>query len=137
MVYMSIKNVVTTLPVRNLEKTFAFYHDGLGWESDGIDEGTLMFELPSLSLFFNETDQFNQYTEPANVKALDAGLSVGALFSCAFEKQEMVDELLRKAKEAGGEVTPAQERDGSYTGYFRDLDGHLWQLIWNKHTAVS
>lgn len=134
---MSIKNVVTTLPVQNLERTLAFYHEGLGWETDGIDEGTLMFELPNFSLFFNETDQFNHYTEPANVRALDTGSSVGALFSCAFEKQEMVDDLLKKAEEAGGEVTLPQELDGSYTGYFRDLDGHLWQLIWNKHTAAS
>lgn len=36
-------------------------------------------------------------------------------------------DLLKKAEEAGGEITPAQELDGSYTGYFRDLDGHLWQ----------
>lgn len=43
----------------------------------------------------------------------------------------------KKAEEAGDEVTPAQELDGSYTGYFRDLDGHLWQLIWNKYTAAS
>ena len=134
---MTMKNIVTTLPVRDLEKTLAFYRDGLGWETDGIDEGTLMFELPGLSLFFNETDQFNHYTKPANVKALDAGSSVGALFSCAFEKQEMVDALLERAKEAGGEVTTAQELDDSYTGYFRDLDGHLWQLIWNKYTAAS
>lgn len=133
---MAIKNIVTTLPVRNLERALAFYRDGLGWETDGIDEGTLMFELPSLSLFFNETDQFNHYTEPAGVKALDAGSSVEALFSCAFEKQEMVDDLLKKAAEAGGEVTAAQELDGSYTGYFRDLDGHLWQLIWNNYTAA-
>jgi|SRR5688572_4206652 len=135
---MTIKNVVTTLPVQNLEKTLAFYRDGLGWETDGIDEGTLMFELPNFSLFFNEMDQFNHYTGPANVKALDImGSSVETLFSCAFEKQEMVDDLLKKAEEAGGEITPAQELDGSYTGYFRDLDGHLWQLIWNKYTAAS
>lgn len=132
---MTIKNIVTTLPVRNLERTLVFYRDGLGWETDGIDEGTLMFELPNFSLFFNEIDQFNHYAEPASVKALDAGSSVEVLFSCAFEKQEMVDDMLNKAKEVGGEVVPAQELDGSYTGYFRDLDGHLWQLIWNKYTA--
>lgn len=134
---MSVKNVVTTLPARDLEKTLAFYRDGLGWETDGIDDGTLMFELPNFSLFFNETDQFNHYTKPADVKALGAGTSVEALFSCAFEKREMVDDLLKKAEEAGGKVTLAQELDGSYTGYFRDLDGHLWQLIWNKYTAAS
>ena len=27
---------------------------------------------------------------------------------------------------------PAHDRPwGIYSGYFRDLDGHLWEIIWN------
>jgi len=43
-----------------------------------------------------------------------------------------VDELLGKAEAAGASVTPPHERPwGIYSGYFRDLDGHLWEVIWN------
>ena len=43
-----------------------------------------------------------------------------------------VDELLGKAEAAGASITPPHERPwGIYSGYFRDLDGHLWEVIWN------
>jgi uncharacterized protein len=39
--------------------------------------------------------------------------------------------LLEKAASAGATVTPAHHRPwGIYSGYFRDLDGHLWEIIW-------
>jgi hypothetical protein len=22
---------------------------------------------------------------------------------------------------------------GGYSGYFQDLDGHLWEIVWNPH----
>ena len=36
-----------------------------------------------------------------------------------------------------GKVTdPAHERPwGIYSGYFRDLDGHLWEVIWNPRAG--
>jgi uncharacterized protein len=44
-----------------------------------------------------------------------------------------VDALLAQAKAAGATLTDeAHERPwGIYSGYFRDLDGHLWEIIWN------
>ncbi len=49
------------------------------------------------------------------------------------ESREAVDEALRSAVAAGGTVTdPAHERPwGIYSGYFQDLDGHLWEVICN------
>jgi hypothetical protein len=26
---------------------------------------------------------------------------------------------------------------GIYSGYFRDLDGHLWEIIWNPRRVIS
>ena len=44
-----------------------------------------------------------------------------------------VDALLAKAEAAGAMVTdePHERPWGIYSGYFRDLDGHLWEIIWN------
>ncbi len=44
-----------------------------------------------------------------------------------------VDAVLNQAQSAGGTVL-GQPRDrpwGIYSGYFRDPDGHLWEIIWN------
>ena len=42
-----------------------------------------------------------------------------------------VDALLDQAQAAGATVTaPPHDRPwGIYSGYFRDLDGHLWEVI--------
>ena len=49
-----------------------------------------------------------------------------------------VDALLAKAKAAGAPVTELHDRPwGIYSGYFRDLDGHLWEIIHNPNAAAS
>jgi uncharacterized glyoxalase superfamily protein PhnB len=44
-----------------------------------------------------------------------------------------VDALLAKAEAAGATLTdePHERPWGIYSGYFRDLDGHLWEIICN------
>jgi len=45
-----------------------------------------------------------------------------------------VEELIEKAEAAGAVVTTPRDRPwGIYSGYFRDLDGHLWEIIWNPN----
>jgi uncharacterized protein len=48
-----------------------------------------------------------------------------------------VDALLAKAKAAGATLTdePHDRPWGIYSGFFRDLDGHLWEIIWNPRRA--
>src|SRR5262249_14924476 len=125
----------------DLERALAFYRDGLGFKSDGIigtewtDERTgangaiALFELESgliLSLY------------PRRDLARDAEIGDGSSQSGAFSlcplvrRRDDVDKLLRKAEAAGARVTEAYDRPwGIYSGYFRDPDGHLWEIIWN------
>ena len=44
-----------------------------------------------------------------------------------------VDALLAQAEAAGATLTerPHDRPWGIYSGYFRDLDGHLWEIICN------
>jgi len=40
------------------------------------------------------------------------------------------------AKDAG--VSNSCDRPwGIYSGYFRDPDGHLWEIIWNRKAATG
>jgi hypothetical protein len=63
----------------------------------------------------------------ANVSAASLSRTTHAL-----TKQE-IDDVPNEAKSAGGEVTtPAVEAFwGGYPGYFRDLDGYLWEVVWH------
>ena len=48
-----------------------------------------------------------------------------------------MDELLAQAEAAGATLTdrPHERPWGIYSGYFRDLDGHLWEIIWNPRIS--
>lgn len=50
-----------------------------------------------------------------------------------------VDEVLAQAEAAGAPVVdPPHDRPwGIYSGYFQDLDGHLWEIIWNPAVDVE
>src|SRR5262249_41748120 len=51
-----------------------------------------------------------------------------------------VDRVLAQAEAAGATVTeePHDRPWGIYSGYFRDLDGHLWEVIWNpRYSALA
>jgi uncharacterized protein len=133
---------VITLAVADLGRALTFYRD-LGFESKGIvgtewtDEVTgangaiAMFELDGGLLL-------NLY--PRGDLAKDAAISLAQPHSGEFSLAQLVasraevDELLKKAASAGATVTVAHERPwGIYSGYFRDPDGHLWEIICHRN----
>jgi predicted lactoylglutathione lyase len=80
---------------------------------------------------------------PRSELAKDANQSVGVSSSTEFSlghivrsKQE-VDVLIKRAKTAGAIVTdePHDRPWGIYSGYFQDIDGHLWEIIWNPNVG--
>jgi len=136
---------VITLAVDDLERALAFYRDGLGFSTNGIAGTELKDELTgangAIAMFELEGGLLlNLY--PRTELAKDAAIPVGAATSGEFSlaqlvgSREEVDALLEKAASAGATVTPAHDRPwGIYSGYFRDLDGHLWEIIWHPDRA--
>jgi uncharacterized protein len=133
---------VLTLGVSDLEKSLAFYSDGLGLATEGI-VGT-EFEDGAV-VFFSMNDDLMLALYPKPALAKDAKVSVGPSSPAEFSighivksKQE-VDAIMRQAKQAGARITdPARDRFwGGYSGYFQDLDGHLWEVAWNPAWEVK
>jgi uncharacterized glyoxalase superfamily protein PhnB len=56
----------------------------------------------------------------------------------AVPTRDDVDVVLAQAESAGATVTDrAHDRPwGIYSGYFRDLDGHLWEVLFNERFAT-
>jgi hypothetical protein len=141
---MQPKIFFITLAVADLERSVAFYRDGLGWPTDGIvgrefhDEatgadGTIAFFKLDGGLLLGLYERVNL--------AKDAGLPPGPLSSTEFSlgvpaaSQAEVDSLLRQVEAAGGTLTgPAHMRPfGVYSGYFADPDGHLIEIAWDSN----
>ncbi len=131
---------VITLGVRDLEKSLAFYRDGMGLPTEGIT-GT-EFEDGAVVFFqMNEGLILSLYPKPALAK--DAKVSAGPPSPGEFSighivgsKQE-VDSIMEQAERAGAKITdPAHDRFwGGYSGYFEDLDGHLWEIAWDPDSV--
>jgi uncharacterized protein len=141
---MQAKIFFITLAVDDLDRSVAFYRDGLGWPTDGIvgqefhDEvtgadGTIAFFNLDSGLLLGLYERTNL----AKDASLPPGLPSSTEFSLGVpaESRAEVDELLRQVEAAGGTLTaPAHMRPfGVYSGYFTDPDGHLFEIAWNSN----
>jgi catechol 2,3-dioxygenase-like lactoylglutathione lyase family enzyme len=133
---------VVTLAVSDLERSLAFYRDGLGLESSGL----LGTEYPGDDLtpagaaaLFKLSGGLMLMLYPRSELAKDANIPVAPAHSGEFSVGHVVadraevDVLLARAEDAGATLTdrPHDRPWGIYSGYFRDLDGHLWEVLWN------
>lgn len=139
---------VITLAVNDLEKSLAFYRDGLGLQTKGIigSEFKGSETEPSGTVAFFELQGgliFALYPRSELVKdsRVPNTLPSAVEFSLGYitESKEAVDQLLRKAETADAKVTeqPHDRPWGIYSGYFQDLDGHLWEVIWNPQIQIE
>lgn len=134
---MQPATVVVSLPVEDVERSLRFYRDGLNLSTTGIEDGVILFELPNLSLFLIEHTEYVRYTERAGLTP-NAPVPGALVISCAISSKDELDDTLSRVATAGGSVPrPADTYDGSYTGYFNDPDGHLWELVFNSETGSA
>jgi catechol 2,3-dioxygenase-like lactoylglutathione lyase family enzyme len=133
---------VITLAVADLDRALAFYRDGLGLDSAGVIAtefaGDDQSPAGDIALFHLDGNLILALY-PRTELAKDAGVPFGPPKSGEFSighlvaSTQDVHALLAQAEAAGATLTgPPHERPwGIYSGYFRDLDGHLWEIIWN------
>ena len=127
---------VLTLGVADLEQSLAFYRDGLGLPTAGIvgrefEHGAVaFFELSGgLKLAIWSQDDIAYDTGLPKTLVSPTAVTIGH----NVRHREEVDTVMRQARQAGAEIVkPAQETFyGGYAGYFRDPNGHLWEVVWN------
>jgi uncharacterized protein len=127
---------VLTLAVRDLEASLRFYRDGLRLPTQGIVGRE--FEHGAVA-FFDLAGGVKLAIWNQEDLAHDAGLTVSPGCPTGFSighnvaSREQVDQVMEEARAAGADIVkPAQDTFyGGYAGYFRDPDGHLWEVVWN------
>ena len=124
-----------TLGVHDLAASTAFY-EALGWQrSMRQAKGVSFFQCGGLAFAL----------WPWTSLAEDAGISPersgAGGFALAYNTRtrEEVDAVLAEVAALGAVIVkPAAEVfRGGYSGYFRDLDGHLWEVAWNPGFALD
>ena len=118
-----------TLGVRDLAKAIEFYEQGLGFPRMESPPEVAFFTLNGswLGLFGREA-----LAEDANVSAEGEGFG-GFSLAHNVETEAEVDEVVNQAVAAGATLVKKPEKVfwGGYSGYFKDLDGHLWEIAHN------
>ncbi len=138
---------VITLGVDDLERALSFYREGLGLPSAGVigTEFAGDAEHPSGAIATFQLDGgLILALYPRSELAKDSRLRVGPPNSTEFSlghavgSRAEVDALLSTAQAAGATLTdePHDRPWGIYSGYFRDPDGHLWEVLWNPDLDV-
>ncbi len=128
---MKPKISIVTLGVDDLARATRFYEQGLGLPRFAFEgEGIAFFELDGtwLALY------------PREALAADIGIAPGdprgfgsVTLAHNVASRDAVDAVMEQASAAGAEVVkPAEAASwGGYSGYFRDPEGHYWEVAFN------
>jgi predicted lactoylglutathione lyase len=119
-----------TVPVDDLAKSIAFYRDGLGMSPEEQDEDSAAFDLDGVYLILLNRSEFGVFVESVGHRPAAKGQSESILSYFCGSREE-VDAVLNKAKSAGATLSPAEDDEGVYSGYFTDPDGHVWEVMFD------
>lgn len=124
-----------TLGVNDLDKAIRFYEQGLGFPR--------MESPPEVAFFTLNGSWLGLYgkaslAEDANVPSQGEGFEGFALAHNVSTESE-VDEVVSQAIAAGATLVKKPQKVfwGGYSGYFKDPDGHLWEVAHNPFFWVG
>jgi uncharacterized protein len=132
------KMIFVNLPVSNLARATAFYQAVGAAKNDQFSDDT------ASCMVFSETihamllthDKFRQFTSK---KIADAKTSCEVLICVSADSRDAIDDIVAKAKSAGGspDPTPTQDFGFMYGRSFEDPDGHIWEVMWMDVEAAA
>jgi catechol 2,3-dioxygenase-like lactoylglutathione lyase family enzyme len=124
-----------TLGVADVARARAFY-ERLGFAASSASNAHVTFFQAggmALGLFGWDELAADAMVDPAR------GGFRGVALAHNVRRKEEVAAVLAEAEAAGGRILkPAQDVFwGGHSGYFADLDGHLWEVAWNPGFAIA
>ena len=126
---------MVALGVNDLDASVKFYRDGLGLP---------MLESPPGVAFFNLNGTWLGLSNRKDL-AVDAGVNpegsgyAGINLAHNVSTEKEVTEVLTQAVDAGATLIkqPQTASWGGFHGYFKDIDGHLWEVAYNPFAWVG
>ena len=124
-----------TLGVTDMDASIRFYEEGLGFPRLDFGPGVAFFTLNGtwLSLYPREA-----LAEDATVLPEGSGFESFTLAHNVHSEAE-VDEVINHAVSVGATLVKKPQKVfwGGYSGYFKDPDGHLWEVAHNPFAWVG
>lgn len=125
---------IVTLGVNDLQQSIAFF-GRLGWRRSGKEQGIAFFQCGGVAVALYPRGKL---AEDVGVSSEGGGFA-GVTIAYNARSKADVDAVLAQAAAAGAMIVkPAQEAFwGGYSGYFRDIDGHFWEVAWNPFVTLD
>ena len=121
--------IFVNLPVKDLKRAVGFYTKlGYTFNPQFTDENaTCMIVGENLFVMLLVEKFFGSFTNKA---ICDTSKATETLTCVACDSKAQVDDLVAKARAAGGKVPrQAQDHGFMYAHGYEDLDGHTWELV--------
>ncbi len=128
---------IVTLGVDDLPRARTFY-EALGWRvaSEEQADSIVCFTLNGIGFALYPRTKLIEDIGPQG----GDGAATGAVaLAYNVRARENVATVLDEAERAGGTIVkPAQDVFwGGHSGYFKDPDGHLWEVAWNPFSPLD
>jgi len=125
---------IITVGVRDLGRSRSFY-EALGWRGQEVEE-TVFFQTGGQAVVLWGRDKV-----AADAGLDDDGTSTfgGIALAHNVASRAEVDRIVDAAARAGATVTktPRETFYGGYAGFFRDPDGHVWEVAHNPGFTLN
>jgi len=125
------KQIIFNLPVKDLEKSKAFF-TAVGFtfsEKFSNDQAAFMQIVGDDIRAMLMTEAF--FHSLINKPVVSAKEANEVIICLSCESRAEVDSLIAKATAAGARIPhPPEDHGFMYDQGFEDLDGHLWNLVW-------
>ncbi len=128
---------IVTLGVDNLPRARAFY-EAIGWRvasEDHIDS-IVCFTLNGIGFALYPRAKILEEIGPQESSERGTG---AIILAYNVRAREDVAWVLGEVERAGGTIVkPAQDVFwGGHSGYFKDPDGHFWEVAWNPFSPLD
>jgi predicted lactoylglutathione lyase len=124
---------IVTIGVRDLARSKAFY-EALGWEGQETQE-TVFIQAGGQAVCL-----WGREKVAADAVVADSGADFsGIVLAHNVRSREEVDQIVAVARAAGATVSKPPEETfyGGYAGFFRDPDGHVWEVAHNPGFTIE
>lgn len=131
------REIFVNLPVRDLQKSMEFFSAlGFTWNQQFTDDKAACMIISDKAYVMLLTEGF--FRGFTKNQLADTSTHTEALFALSCESKAEVEQMVRKAIDAGGRhAMDAQDHGFMYAWSFYDLDGHHWEVLWMDPKAVQ
>ncbi|PJZ47219.1 VOC family protein [Leptospira brenneri] len=126
-----------TLGVSDLQRSVDFYEKGLGWKrSEESNDNVAFFQIGAVVFgLFGEKSLAEDIGIPFQNRQEFSGITLAQNQTSEAE----VDAVFEKVRALGAKILKEPQKVfwGGYSGYFKDFDGHIFEVAYNPFFPLN